>query len=55
MIKDLRFTPEDEEYACELVPNREFRFTTALMLRWIAPEIIAAAGPKAFGDAFGAI
>jgi uncharacterized protein len=34
-------------YAC-------FLFTTALMLRWIGPEITAAAGPKAFGDAFGA-
>lgn len=34
-------------YAC-------FLFTTALMLRWIAPEITKAAGANAFGDAFGA-
>jgi succinate-acetate transporter protein len=36
-------------YAC-------FLFTTALMLRWFAPEIAAedAAGASGFGDAFGA-
>jgi succinate-acetate transporter protein len=36
-------------YAC-------FLFTTALMLRWFAPELSAeeVAGPGGFGDAFGA-